>query len=178
METTANITVFLLILKHDHMSSNTEAFRNRINNLINQADALEDSRQYEQARIILQEALEIAPNDIEILRRYAKVTAKLGKLKEAFDIFEKALHISPNNVDILRNYGAELTDADDLDKAIVILNKAIEIAPKDVKVLSSYSKTLRKIGDVEQQLFILEYSMLIQADNNITQKSYIIVLNH
>ena len=46
--------MFLLIPKYDHMSSNTEAFRDRINNLINQADALVDIGEYEQALKSLQ----------------------------------------------------------------------------------------------------------------------------
>lgn len=159
------------------MSSNTEAFGDRINNLINQADALVDKGQYEQAQKSLRQALDIAPNNVEVLRQYAKVTANLGNLKEAFAIFDKAVEINPNNVDLLRNYGAVLTDAGDLEEAIIIFKKAIVIAPNDVKVLSSYSKALRSIDDIEGQFYLLERSMQIQPNNVKTQKSYVIVLN-
>ncbi len=144
----------------------------RIEALMNQAEALMQARRYEEAIAIFQQALAIAPRSIEVLRQYGKALAQTNQDKKTFEIFKKALKIAPDDVDLLRNYGATLSQKKQHEKAIKILKKALRIRPNDVKVLSGYSNALKQAGRLNESCKIFDRLLEIEPENIITLNSY------
>ncbi|MFM6039169.1 MAG: tetratricopeptide repeat protein [Sphaerospermopsis kisseleviana] len=142
-----------------------ESLISKANNLLRHGDS-------KQAIIIIQQVLEVEPDNIEALKIYAESLVKLNKIKEALTIFEKALQIEPNHVSILRNYGSALFQVGNYDKALNILDQAVQIEPNNVKVLSTYSKVLLKIKSYEKACDIFERSLKINPDDIIALNSY------
>ncbi|MFM6105059.1 MAG: tetratricopeptide repeat protein [Sphaerospermopsis kisseleviana] len=142
-----------------------ESLISKANNLLRHGDS-------KQAIIIIQQVLEVEPDNIEALKIYAESLVKLNKIKEALTIFEKALQIEPNHVSILRNYGSALFQVGNYDKALNILDQAVQIEPNNVKVLSTYSKVLLKIKSYEKACDICERSLKINPDDIIALNSY------
>ncbi|GCL38749.1 TPR repeat-containing protein [Sphaerospermopsis reniformis] len=143
-----------------------------IQSLINKADDLLRNRNSKQAIAIIQQVLEIEPDNIEALKIHGQSLGKLNKIKEALTIFEKALQIEPNHVSILRNYGSALFQVANYDKALNILDKALQIEPNNLKVLSTYSKVLLKLKCYEKAFVLFEQSLQLETNNIITLNSY------
>lgn len=75
------------------------SFKKKINvkkNII-EAGALEADRKLEESYALLNEALEVEPDNVEILFRFARVLYSLGKKQEAKEVAEKTIIISPKN---------------------------------------------------------------------------------
>ena len=145
---------------------------NDIQYLISKADDLLKNRDSKQAIVIIQQVLEIEPDNIEALKIYAESLVKLNKVEEALTIFEKALQLAPNNVSILRNYGSALLQVAYYDQSLNILDKALQIEPNNVKVLSTYIKALLKIKFYDKIFVIFERCLQLETNNIITLNSY------
>jgi len=145
---------------------------NDIQYLISKADDLLKNRDSKQAIVIIQQVLEIEPDNIEALKIYAQSLVKLNKVEEALTIFEKALQLAPNNVSILRNYGSALLQVAYYDQSLNILDKALQIEPNNVKVLSTYIKALLKIKFYDKIFVIFERCLQLETNNIITLNSY------
>jgi len=61
----------------------------RLETLTNQAEELIQTGDYKGASCIFQQALQIAPNNTELLRKYGEVLGKNKQYQEAVEIFEK-----------------------------------------------------------------------------------------
>ena len=145
---------------------------NDIQYLISKADDLLKNRDSKQAIVIIQQVLEIEPDNIEALKIYAQSLVKLNKVEEALTIFEKALQLAPSHVSILRNYGSALFQIANYDQSLNILDKALQIEPNNVKVLSTYSRILLEIKRYEKAFDILERCLRLETNNIITLNSY------
>jgi DNA-binding winged helix-turn-helix (wHTH) protein/TolB-like protein len=79
------------------------------------------------AELSYERALELAPNDAEILRRYAEFHMVAGRTGEARELIERAARVDPNNV----NLGVLLAFTGDTDTAGEVIRRAAEVAPTD-----------------------------------------------
>jgi len=78
----------------------------------------------------LNEAVKLAPNDIEILRGRGQVLLSQNKLAEALKDFERALEIDPDDADSLNALGMTLTLDKKFDEALAQFNRLVELAPE------------------------------------------------
>jgi Tfp pilus assembly protein PilF len=70
-------------------------------------------------------ALELAPNDAEILRRYAEFHIVTGRTGEALELIERAARVDPNNLDL----GVFLAFAGDTDAAGEVIRRSADVDP-------------------------------------------------
>ena len=70
-------------------------------------------------------ALELAPNDADILRRYAEFHIVAGRTGEGLELIERAARVDPNNLDL----GVLLAFAGERDAAAAVIRRAAELDP-------------------------------------------------
>ena len=92
------------------------------------ASALINAGRVEEAEKILDEALAAAPDDPRLLRREAKLHARLMQKEVAIAQFEKALALEPNNFETHRTYGWALLHFDRPADAAAHFHAAEELA--------------------------------------------------
>jgi WD40 repeat protein/Tfp pilus assembly protein PilF len=85
-----------MVLSHKNASPLARAFA---------ASALVNAGRTDEAQKILADAVATAPDDPRVLRREAKLNARLMNEKLCIEQFEKALSLEPNNFETHRTYG-------------------------------------------------------------------------
>jgi tetratricopeptide (TPR) repeat protein len=99
------------------------------------ASALVNAGRSEEAHKIATQALAEAPDDIRVLRRVAKLEARLSNMTLSFELFEKALRLQPDNAETHRSYGWALYNAHQPAKAAEQFRLAENFAGETVEDL-------------------------------------------
>lgn len=81
------------------------------------ATALVNAGRSEEARKVMAEAAAAAPNDARVMRREAKLNARMMNKKLAIEQFERALVLEPNNFETYRTFGWALYNLNEPQKA-------------------------------------------------------------
>src|SRR4028119_429469 len=144
----------------------------RLETLTNQAEELIQTGDYKGAIGIFQQALEIAPHNTEILRKYGKVLGKNNQYQEAFEIFEKARIIDPKNVKILGSYAKVLKYGGTLNKRLEVLHILVKIEPDNPKTLNSYANALISNNQHEKAWPLFERALQIEPNDLRTLNIY------
>lgn len=83
----------------------------------------------------IEEAMQSAPNDIELKIKYAQALATTGKKQEALEFITKSFNETPDNGRLLVAYGYYLSESNQIDKAIAVTKDWIK---KNSKVADGY----------------------------------------
>ncbi|BDU16563.1 YaiO family outer membrane beta-barrel protein [Lysobacter auxotrophicus] len=94
-----------------------------------QAQALVDVRDYAAATRVLEQRLQIAPDDADATFLLARTHAWNGEPARALPLYERLLAREPDNADFLLGYGQALTWAGRQAEAIDVLTRAQRLAP-------------------------------------------------
>jgi tetratricopeptide (TPR) repeat protein len=131
-------------LKTDTEPTNLEAWR-ELGNLYFDADL------HEQAISAYSKALEINPNETNILNDQGAMYRQVGNFTGALANFEKARQVDPNNLESLYNSGYVLAfDLNQIDKALVLwirylaLDQTSETSRQVQSFVERYSKKSSK----------------------------------
>ena len=108
-----------MVLSHKEASPLARAFA---------ASALINAERTEEAQKVMAEAVAAAPNDARVLRREAKLNARLMNKELAIEQFEKALKLEPNNYETHRTYGWALLHFDKPTEAEAHFRSAQDLA--------------------------------------------------
>jgi WD40 repeat protein len=92
------------------------------------ASGLINAGRTEEAEKVMAEALAAAPDDPRVLRRKAKLNARLMKKDRAIEQFEKALTLEPNNYETHRTYAWALLHFDKPAEAAAHFHAAQDLA--------------------------------------------------
>jgi TolB-like protein/class 3 adenylate cyclase/Tfp pilus assembly protein PilF len=87
-------------------------------------------RDWQGAETSLSRALELAPNDVQVMRATGMVIGMLGRLDQAIDLIRRAAMLDPLSVPVLRALTAACIRAGRLDEAEVAATKALELNPR------------------------------------------------
>ena len=93
------------------------------------ADIFSKTGDFNKVKKILNEAIEIQPNNVSILNNLGTACKKLGETKNAIDCYEKVLQIDPNNTNANYNLGLTSYALKELKKAKNYLQKTTELQP-------------------------------------------------
>ncbi len=85
-----------LVLKMNNVDALSRAYA---------AGTLVRSGRSQEAEVVMAKALEQAPNDVTVIRRVAKVHARMAKKDSSIALFEKAVQLEPNSAETRRSYG-------------------------------------------------------------------------
>jgi tetratricopeptide (TPR) repeat protein len=81
------------------------------------ASTLVNAGRSQEAKKIAEQAVAEAPNDVRVLRRVAKLEARISNTAAAFELFERALKLQPDNPETYRAYGWVLYNSQQYAKA-------------------------------------------------------------
>ncbi len=98
---------------------------------------LDEQNRYEDAWVVLQEALKSAPEDADTLQVIAGHYARQDDWNEAETWARQALMVKPKSVKILRQLGLILDEQKRYEDAWVVLQEALERAPENADTLKA-----------------------------------------
>ncbi len=102
--------------------------------------SLIETKQYSEAKKVLEKALELDPNNATIYNNLGGSYAKLRQRKKAIDTYKKAIELDPNHATIYNNLGNLYAQLRRHNHAIEAYKKAIELDPNK-------SDTYYNLGD-------------------------------
>lgn len=130
---------------------------NRVRNLNRSAIMHFNNAEYELAASSLQEAMELNPENPELLANLAHIKASQGKLDEAEDYFRKALEADPNLEPAISGLGTILVHTGRAEETIDFLQKFLEKESEpSVGVMISMSRAYTAKGNHTKAISLLE----------------------
>ena len=140
-------------------------------------DVFESTQLYENAQQNLNKALDLNPNNLDVLNYLAKDCADKGDFKQAFTLIEKALQINPNyphthyRLSYIYRYGGMLKESK------IEAEKALKLDPAD-KLFRSIGHTYLYLGEYQKahDLYDLDkgtpWTLTKQSGALLRQKKY------
>lgn len=127
--------------------------------------------QFTQAKIMWEQALAVAPHDVNVLHFLGMAHFNLGQLNEAIDWIDKALAINPEVAEIYNHRGSILQALQYFEAAISSHNRAIELNPQ---LAAAYTNR----GNAFQQLQLLEAAIDSHTQAIVLQPDLIVAHNN
>jgi len=106
----------------------------------------------EEAMEHYQKAIQINPNDCEVLNNLGNALADKGRFDEAIENFRQAIRINPNFYFALTGLGVALADKGRFDEAIENFRQAIRINPNDCGALINLGIALAAKGRFDEAI--------------------------
>lgn len=132
--------------------------------LVEQADNAYERGEIDNARIALEEASHIEPNNPEIINKLAFVTAKSGDTLKGIKLYERSLELDEND-DLTHNAIASLYRQEKAyERAQDHYRKAIEIDDEYAQTFYNYANLLVDMGEVEEARVMYKRALELQSD--------------
>ena len=96
---------------------------------LKRGNELSRSGEFEEAVAEYEKALEIEPENIDLLSNIGVAYYNLGQLDKAIDHYSRAIEIAPSDADIRSNLAAAYVQLEQLDNALEEYQKAVELDP-------------------------------------------------
>jgi len=125
-------------------------------------------KQYAQAETAFGRALQVAPDDPELLYDRGLVYAEADQIDLAVQDFQHVLKIKPGDVDASNALGFTLADADrDLPEAERLISSARAAKPNDPAIADSWGWLQYRLGHLDQAAQILRGAWLARKDADV-----------
>lgn len=109
----------------------------------------EDSEEYENAKLAIEEALTLWPDDTRLIYRLGVLQHLMDDDEAAIETMEQIIAIEPDNAEALNFVGYLLADMGrDLDRALVLIEEALEQKPDSGHILDSLAWVHYRRGDL------------------------------
>lgn len=132
--------------------------------LVEQADSAYERGEIENARLALEEASHIEPNNPEILNKLAFVTAKSGDTLKGIELYERSLELDEND-DLTHNAIASLYRSENAyERAQDHYRKAIEIDDEYAQTFYNYANLLVDMEEIEEARIMYKRALELQSD--------------
>ena len=105
-----------------------------------QALSLMQSDHLVEARMLLDLAGEVFPDDVDVWYALSTINGQLGNIREASDCCRRVLSIQPGHLGALANLGITFVQQGRFDEAVNVFLKALQINPQSMAVLNSLAK--------------------------------------
>jgi tetratricopeptide (TPR) repeat protein len=118
----------------------------------------------EQAMEHYQMAIQLNPNDAEVLSNLGGALDAQGRLEEAIETLRQAIQIDPNHFDAQYNLGIALADKGRFDEAIANYYRAIQIKPGSASVRNNLGVALFNMGQFDEAIETYRRAIRIKPD--------------
>jgi len=108
--------------------------------------------QLDDARLLLERCLQLAPDFHLARQNYAVVLLRQQKLEEAYREVQKMLAREPNNPSFLILKGAVLVRRGDHEEALEIYERILKNYPRQAAAQMNYGHTLKSVGRLEESI--------------------------
>lgn len=157
-----------LDVARERLAAARAAMPGEIRLLVAEAQLLRDAGRHEDAFAFLGKALEVQPDQPEILYETALVAEKLGHLDLMERHFRRLIVLKPDSPQGYNGLGYTLADRNvRLDEAAELIDKALALAPDDAFVLDSKGWVLFRQGKLAAALEALQKAYAKQPDGEI-----------
>jgi tetratricopeptide (TPR) repeat protein len=144
------------------------------------AEQLDRENKYQDALILIKQALLIEPDNLRALGLHTKILALLNRYNEALEQIKLALDIAPDNDKFLRHYAYILLYLNNPDEALIKIEHALGIAPDNPGHSAIYAQVLAKLNRLDEALVEIEKAVKKMPDNtyNLNQNTQILYTLH
>lgn len=132
------------------------------------ASLYRDQDQVDKAKQLYQEALEIYPDNAELLFEYGIFQERIGEQDRALATMQEVLRIEPDNAAALNYIGYTWADRDvNLQQALEYIERAVALRPEDGFIRDSLGWVYFKLGKIDQAIVELEKALELVTDDAI-----------
>ena len=124
-----------------------------------------EAQEYSDAIVLLNNMIEIDPEDEKRLATLALCYQHLKDFNSAIEAYNKVLAIKPDYADAYYNMGNALKDQGKLEEAIEAYNKALAINPDHADAYNNMGITLKDQGKLEEAMEAFNKALAIKPDN-------------
>jgi Tfp pilus assembly protein PilF len=133
-------------------------------------------RKYELARMVLENARALAPDDAATHNALGLVQLALGTRPAALESFKKASELKPDFAEARNNFGALLNEAQDYAAAVRELEAAVQAAPDFLSARLNLGNAWRGQGDFARAL--AEYQQALRLSPDLPDTYFNLALLH
>jgi len=120
---------------------------------------------FAEAEACLREALELKPDDPEILNNLATAVWQLGRTPEALACYLRAHQFKPNDYAILNNLGITTWDRGQPDRAAAFFRRALELEPGSFDARMNLGVALTDLGHFDEGLRRVRSALELRPDS-------------
>lgn len=131
-----------------------------------------DNRKYEEAVKIMDEAIELFPEDFTINLILGLAFAQQDKHIDAKPYLEKSVELNPNDITALSSYAYTLSKLNENPFAVTNLKKALTIKPDDVNLLGTLGLIYDAIENWTACDSTYERALQIDSQNALVNNNY------
>ncbi len=118
--------------------------------LLAKALGLIDKNQLDLAAATLQEATDLNPNDLDILRTLAQVLVRIDQYLPALHVFDRLIGSGQATATDYTDTGDALTDVGEYAQAIETYRQSLDLKPKNPKTLHNLARVLYRLGRTDE----------------------------
>jgi len=126
------------------------------------AEGLEAEGRDPEAVVVLEEALELAPEEAEVWRRYGVALARSGRAAQALEALTRSLELRPEVGATLNAAGAVCVQLGELDAAGVHYARASELAPTEAEPVAALADIAARKGQMSKARDLAERALVLQ----------------
>ncbi|MDH3645744.1 MAG: tetratricopeptide repeat protein [Gammaproteobacteria bacterium] len=119
---------------------------------------------YESAVVLMQESLQLFPDQAEVANNLGNALVRCGRFDEAIASYDNAIRIFPEYVDALRNRGLCYAQANRLDDAAASFERCLEFRPADPASWLSLGNIRQQQGNLADALECFEKALELNPD--------------
>ncbi|MFC1837370.1 tetratricopeptide repeat protein [Thermodesulfobacteriota bacterium] len=135
------------------------------------ASLYRENENVQQGREMYEQALELYPDDVEILYNYAIFLEKTGESDAALTRMQEVIALDPDNGAALNYVGYTWADNNEnLEKALQYISRAVELMPDDGYIQDSLGWVYFKLGEFRQAIIELEKAAELVGDDPVIKE--------
>ena len=131
-----------------------------------------DNRKYEEAVKVMDEAIELFPDDFTINLILGLSLAQLDKHSDAKPYLKKSSELNPSDLTSLSSYAYTLSQLKENELAIQYLNQALKIKPDDVNLLGTLGLIYDSMEKWSECDSVYEHALQIDSLNALVNNNY------
>lgn len=131
-----------------------------------------DNRKYEEAVKVMDEAIELFPDDFTINLILGLSFAQLDKHNQAKPYLKKSVELNPNDLTSLSSYAYTLSRLKENDLAVNYLKQALKLNPDDVNLLGTLGLIYDSMENWAACDSAYERALKIDSTNSLVNNNY------
>jgi len=128
------------------------------------AQAYFEQEKFDKALESLNEALQITPNQVEVLNNIATIKLKSEEPEKAIEYWKNSLQIDPNQLELYNHLAQCYYKQGQPDQAKKYLRDALKIEPNSPGAHSNLANVLLKQGEFEEAISLFEKAIELDPD--------------
>lgn len=156
----------------EHFKYVTENARWNVDAWIRLGGLYFDNQKYEEAEKIMNEAIEMFPDEFAVNLIYGLALAQQGKNIEAKSYLKKSAEINPNDITALSAYGFTLSQLGENEEAAEYIQRALILEPNDVNLLGQLGLLYNNMQYMEQSDSLYEKALELDPENALINNNY------